>query len=215
MKLNIPKEQVPNLLTFGRVAAVPIVLLLMVINESWVRYAILILFLASAATDFFDGYLARKWNATSIMGKLLDPIADKLLVALMLLFIVTHRMDYKREINYNVNAGGVDLASSMTVDETLSGYTLIVPVAIILLRELYISGLREFLAQKNVPLPVSQGSKWKTALQMTAIALFLLAYCWPVYEIWRIGEGVLWLAAAFTLVSAGQYTRTAWPHLLK
>lgn len=138
------KQQIPNLLTFARVLAVPVALTLMVLptpNQLMLLFGI---FVAAAITDFFDGYFARKWNAVTPLGTMLDQISDKLLIALMLVYLLI-----------------------------VMGSELLLPVMLILLRELYISGLREFLALRNIPLPVSKIGKWKTATQMAAITLLL------------------------------------------
>ena len=137
------KRRIPNFLTFLRVAAVPASLIIIVFQPQ-MTMALFVIFLVASLTDFFDGYLARKWNAVTPLGTLLDPIADKLLVALMLVYLLV-----------------------------VMGTQVLLPVSIILLRELYISGLREFLAARNVALPVSKGGKLKTALQMAAITLLL------------------------------------------
>ncbi len=141
-------KNVPNLLTFARVLAVPVSLWLIYVSRAE-ALPLFWIFVAASLTDFFDGYLARKWNAVSPLGTFLDPVADKLLVALMLLYLLTR-----------------------------FGPALLLPIIIILLREIYISALREFLAAKKVALPVSQGGKLKTALQMLAVTLLLghLAY---------------------------------------
>lgn len=183
------KKSIPNMLTLGRILVVPIVLGFMVLapGKSWPMLA---LFLAASITDFFDGYLARKWNATSPLGTMLDPIADKLLVSLMLVHLVT-----------------------FTVAPLL-------PIAAMLLRELYISGLREYLATRQVPLPVSQGGKWKTALQMIAIILLMTSMTFRLIHpreammVWDAGEVLLWVAAALSVLTAGAYTRAALPHLI-
>ncbi|MES2984343.1 MAG: CDP-diacylglycerol--glycerol-3-phosphate 3-phosphatidyltransferase [Pseudomonadota bacterium] len=139
----LTRQQIPNLLTFARVAAVPISLALMLLAP---RHAtpIFWIFLAAALTDYLDGYLARRWNAITPLGTMLDQISDKLLVATMLLYLLL-----------------------------MMGLPLLLPVAVIILRELYISGLREFLALRAIALPVSKSGKWKTALQMAAITLLL------------------------------------------
>jgi cardiolipin synthase len=139
----LARRQIPNLLTVARVLAVPACLIIMLMFPAKTMW-LLWIFIAASLTDFLDGYLARRWNATSNLGALLDPIADKLLVALMLIYLLI-----------------------------MLGAPLLLPVAVILLRELYISGLREFLAAKQVTLPVSKGGKLKTALQMLA-TIFLL-----------------------------------------
>lgn len=182
------KQHIPNLLTFFRVAVVPLVLVLAAMYPGE-RQAIFWLFVAASLTDFFDGYLARKWNAISPLGTMLDPIADKLLVTVVLLYL----MEYATAP--------------------------IAAVGIILCRELYIAGLREFLALRNIALPVSKGGKWKTAVQLIAITLLLLAvsYATPFLVInqqfllnaWNIGVILLWVSAMMALLSAVNYTRAA------
>lgn len=208
----LTRARIPNLLTFARVAAVPACLAIMLANPSWKYVALLSLFVAAALTDFLDGYLARKWNATSALGTLLDPIADKLLVALMLVYLLT-----------------------------LKGAVLLVPVAIIILRELYISGLREFLASRQVTLPVSAGGKLKTATQMLAVIMLLTELvmnppgqinfpcqlvahadtlttsCVEQPILLRIAKAtglpMLYVAAFLAFASAAHYTRGSWKHL--
>ncbi len=178
----IARERIPNLLTFARIAAVPVSLLIILTNPAQ-HVLLFLVFGAAAATDFFDGYLARKWGVASPIGALLDPIADKLLVILMLL----HLMVY-----YGLS---------------------LVPVAAIILREIYISGLREYLASKQVALPVSSGGKLKTGLQLTGI-LWMLGSPMLGWEfIGWAGSKVLWLAAAVAVITAVDYTKKSWPHL--
>lgn len=177
----ITKQQIPNLLTFARVLAVPVALVLMVLRTG--PEPLLILFAFASITDFFDGYLARKWNAVTPLGTMLDPIADKLLVALMLVYLaVVTQMAF-------------------------------LPIALILLRELYISGLREFLALRSIPLPVSKGGKWKTAVQMVAILVLYSSVALQQPRVWDAGVALLWISTILALTSAAQYTRAAWKHL--
>lgn len=140
------KQRIPNLLTFARVLAVPICLALMLVEiDTTQRYQLLaIIFVAACLTDFLDGYLARKWNAVTPLGTMLDQISDKLIIALMLVYLIV-----------------------------VMGPSLLLPVMVMLLRELYISGLREFLALRSIPLPVSKLGKWKTMTQMVAISCLL------------------------------------------
>lgn len=142
------RQRIPNLLTFARVLAVPVSLALIYLPPDR-SMALFWIFLIASLTDLLDGYLARRWNAVSALGTFLDPVADKLLVALMLIYLLTR-----------------------------FGTMLLLPVIVILLREIYISALREFLAAKQVALPVSNGGKLKTALQMIAVSMLLghLAY---------------------------------------
>lgn len=184
----LSRRQIPNLLTFARVAAVPLSLVLMLAAPAW-NAALLWIFIAAALTDFFDGALARRWQAVSPLGTLLDPVADKLLVALMLLYLLW----------------GGDAASPAA---------LFPPVVVILLRELYIAGLREFLAARQIALPVSRGGKWKTALQMLAITLLLARGAYGDLAPWTdFGLPLLIASALLAFTSAVSYTRASLKHL--
>lgn len=138
---------------------------------------IAVLFVAAAVTDYFDGYLARSRNETSAFGRLLDPIADKLLVASALVVLLAKPDMVWSKLSY-------------------------IPVFIILCREILVSGLREFLREVNVGLPVTRLAKWKTGFQMTALSMMLFQGLW----IWPyIGEFLLWIAAALTFITGYQY----------
>ncbi len=141
----------PNLLTYARIVAIPVVVACMywqaiLQGGLWLRWVALALFIAAAITDFFDGYLARSWDQQSKLGRMLDPIADKLLVASCLLMLAA--------------------------DETIKGWSLFAAI-IILCREILVSGLREYLAELRVSVPVTQLAKWKTTLQLVAIGFLL------------------------------------------
>lgn len=177
----ITKRHIPNLLTVARVLAVPLALLLMAVGSFHV--VLFWIFVLAALSDFLDGYLARKWNVISAFGVMLDPVADKLLVALMLLYLLHE--------------------SALPL----------LPVAIILLREIYVSGLRDFLGSRGVELPVSSGGKWKTALQLLAIACLLGSRAYEITVAWDIGMAALWAAVVLTCTSAARYTRSVWAHL--
>ena len=178
----------PNLLTYGRCLAVPVVAgLLLWSNEHWTRWAALGVYTAAAITDFLDGYLARAWQQQSPIGRMLDPIADKLLVAATLLVLVS--------------------------DRTLAGWTIWAAI-IILSREILVSGLREYLAELKVRLPVSSIAKWKTAAQLFALGFFIAG---PAGEAVfpgtiKIGEGLLWVAAVLTLYTGFDYLQAAIVH---
>lgn len=177
-----------NQLTFARLAAIPLICLCLAIPASGVAaWIALILFIAAAITDYFDGYLARSRSESTTLGRVLDPIADKLLVASVILMLV-----------YN-----------HSIDEVT-----IVPALVILLREVAVSGLREFLAEIKVGLPVSRLAKWKTAIQMTAIP-FIIARDHPVLNIPAntIGIILLWTAAALTLITGWDYWHASRKHL--
>ncbi len=179
----IARARIPNLLTFARVAAVPLCLALMLFHPA-PQPALFVIFVLASLTDFLDGHLARKWNATSAIGTLLDPVADKLLVALVLVYLA-------------VDSRGA----------------LFLPAVVIILRELYISGLREFLAARQIALPVSRSGKWKTAMQMTGIGLVLGALTVVGPLLMKLGTLLIWLSAVLALTSAVDYTRAAWRSL--
>lgn len=167
----------PNLLTISRIVVIPVIFLSLYIQSfAWSMF-VAILFVAAAVTDWFDGYLARSRNETSAFGRLLDPIADKLLVASALVVI---------------------LVKPGMVWSTLS----YIPVFVILCREILVSGLREFLREVNAGLPVTRLAKWKTGFQMTALSMMLFKGLW----IWNyIGEGLLWVAGVLTFITGYQY----------
>ncbi len=151
------------------------------------RWAALAVFTIACITDFFDGYLARIWKQQSPLGQMLDPIADKLLVATTLL--------------------------AVAANQTLTGWTIWAAI-IILCREILVSGLREYLADLKVPLPVSAVAKWKTTVQMFALGFFIAG---PAGEVVlpgtvAIGAVLLWIAAVLTLYTAGDYLVAGWPH---
>ena len=172
----------PNILTLSRIAVIPLIFLSVFdfapFNTfGWAMFAG-ILFVAASITDYLDGYLARAWNQTSAFGRLLDPIADKLLVATALVVILVKPYMY------------------------VCTYT-VLPVFVILCREILVSGLREFLREVNVGLPVTKLAKWKTTFQMTALAMMLFKDLWIGWG--YIGEFLLWVAAVLTFITGYQY----------
>lgn len=184
----------PNALTFTRLIAAAILPLgYVVLSHPWSDALALILFTMASLTDFLDGWLARRWGQTTALGRLLDPIADKAMVAVALLVLC-----------------GLYGAS----------WIVLVPAAIIMVREFAVSGLREFLADRQVVMPVSVLAKWKTTVQMTAIAVLLLAVYlnFAGYQttcvicgrpalgiVDLIGVGLLWLGAVMTAITGWQY----------
>ena len=172
-------SSLPNMLTFARIVMVPLMVATFYLPGSFAYWVPFGLFLVASLTDFLDGYLARRLSVTSDLGRLMDPIADKLLVAAALLMIIAAD---------RVPEHGVWAA------------------IIILSRELLISGLREFLSPRGISLPVSQLAKWKTALQMAAIAILLIgdgAGLGPDPK--NIGTVLLWAAAGLSAFTAGDY----------
>ncbi len=179
----------PNLLTYGRVVAVPIVVaFLFWPAEPWARWSALAIYIVAAVTDFFDGYLARAWSQQSSLGRMLDPIADKLLVAAALL--------------------------ALTADHTIHGVTLWAAI-IILCREILVSGLREYLAELRVPVPVTAVAKWKTTVQMTAIGFLIAGPAGDAVLPGTVVIGVvlLWIAALLTLYTGWDYMRASYDHV--
>jgi len=175
----------PNLLTLLRIAAVPaLVASMLLLPPATAAITAFALFTVASITDWLDGYLARAWQMQSLFGTMLDPIADKLLVGTTLVMLVWNG--------------------------TLLGLA-VIPALIILGREILVSGLREFLASFDVKIPVSAAAKWKTAVQMAAIALLLLAPALPVglATLHDAGHIMLWIAAALTLWTGGNYLLVA------
>lgn len=175
----------PNILTISRIVVIPVIFLSIYIHAVWWSVFAGILFIMAAVTDYFDGYLARSRNETSAFGRLLDPIADKLLVVSALLIIVANQM--------------VDTISY-------------IPVGIIMCREVLVSGLREFLAEVKIGMPVTRLAKWKTGFQMTALSMILLSRIWIVnlfghdVMVWGfIGEILLWVAGVLTFMTGYDY----------
>ncbi|WP_040856346.1 CDP-diacylglycerol--glycerol-3-phosphate 3-phosphatidyltransferase [Phyllobacterium sp. YR531] len=184
----------PNILTYARIIAVPLVVLCFFLegrlqSTDAARWGALAIFIIASITDFFDGYLARIWKQTSTIGRMLDPIADKLLVSACLLLLAA--------------------------DGTIAGWTLWAAI-IILCREILVSGLREYLAELKVSVPVSRLAKWKTTIQMVAVA-FLLAgpagdKIIPIITI--LGIVLLWSAALITLYTGWDYFRAGLKHVV-
>lgn len=179
----------PNLLTLSRIFAVPILVwLLWPEPRRWWDYGgAFALYCLMGVTDYFDGYLARASGRISKAGTFLDPIADKVMVGAVILMLV-----FTRDI------GGVH----------------VIPALVILLREIIVSGLREFLAGLSVSVPVSQLAKWKTTAQIVALgALILAGLVPPQHWVEQVGEGLLWAAAAMTLVTGWDYLRVGIRHM--
>jgi len=184
----------PNILTYGRIIAVPLVVLCFFVegrleSSDFARWTALGLFAIASITDFFDGYLARIWKQTSTIGRMLDPITDKLLVSAILLLLAA--------------------------DGTIAGWTLWAAI-IILCREILVSGLREYLAELKVSVPVSRLAKWKTTAQMVALA-FLLAG--PAGDkimpyVTEIGIALLWVSALLTLYTGWDYFKAGLKHVM-
>jgi len=166
----------PNLLTLSRIAVIPLIFLSVYVNCCFFNYLAGILFIAASITDYYDGKLARDRGEVSAFGRLFDPIADKLLVASALVVFLA-KPGALHPISY-------------------------IPVFVILCRELLVSGLREFLREVNVGLPVTRLAKWKTGFQMTALSMLFF----KGWFIWGgLGEILLWVAGILTFITGYQY----------
>ena len=183
----------PNLLTLSRIVALPLLVGLL----WWPRWEAgfgiaFVLYCLMGITDYFDGYLARTQGTVSKLGVFLDPIADKIMVAAVILMLVGTRHDDQALIT------GIHLIAAL----------------IILLREIAVSGLREFLAGLQVSLPVSKLAKWKTTLQLVAFGALILAGALPpLWWIKSVGLGCLWAAAVLTLITGWDYLRVGLRHM--
>jgi CDP-diacylglycerol---glycerol-3-phosphate 3-phosphatidyltransferase len=185
----------PNLLTYGRIAAVPVVVACMYWQDIlqgglWLRWVALFIFVAAGITDILDGYVARSWGQQSSFGRMLDPIADKLLVASTLLMLAA--------------------------DGTIRGWSLWAAI-VILCREILVSGLREYLAELRVSVPVTQLAKWKTTLQLVAIGFLIAGDAGDLILAitTQIGLTLLWLSALLTLYTGWDYFRAGVRHLIE
>lgn len=181
----------PNILTFGRVLIVPAVVgCLFWPDETALRWTALGLFILAAITDFFDGYLARAWEQQSALGRMLDPIADKLLVSAVLMILVA--------------------------DGTIRSWSIWAAI-VILCREILVSGLREFLAELKVSIPVSKVAKWKTTMQMIALGFLIAGRAGELVlpGTTRIGLGLLWVSAILTLYTGWDYMKAGIKHVVE
>lgn len=181
-----PLLLVPNIITIARILAIIPIVWLVMSGDVGLRLIALIIYVVAAASDWLDGYLARAWNQYSPLGRMLDPIADKLLVGILI--------------------------AALAWDGSFSGWDMI-PVCAILFREFFISGLREFLGNTKVVLPVSWLAKWKTTLQLVALAIVLLERIVPGLRL--TSDIVLWVAGILTIWTGFQYLRASWPHLVE
>ncbi len=186
----MPLTSLPNLLTLSRILAIPIVVATFYVPGDYARWFACALFSAAGVTDWLDGHMARRWSQQSELGRFLDPIADKLLVAATLFMLVAMGR--------------------------LSTEWALLPALVILCREILVSGLREYLAELRVGLPVSRLAKWKTAIQMVAIGVLIVGDAGPaLLPIVAIGEILLWVAALLTLITGYDYLRAGLAHMMQ
>jgi cardiolipin synthase len=185
----------PNILTYARIAAIPVVVGCVYAQSVmdgplWLRWVALAVFIAAGVTDVLDGYVARMWDQQSAFGRMLDPIADKLLVASCLLMLAA--------------------------DNSIHGWTLWAAI-VILCREILVSGLREYLAALRVSVPVTKLAKWKTTVQLVAIGFLIAGEAGEqiLSATTLIGIFLLWTSAIFTIYTGWDYFRAGIHHLIK
>ena len=185
----------PNILTYARIAAIPVVVGCMFAESImdgplWLRWVALAVFIAAGVTDYLDGYYARIWQQHSAFGRMLDPIADKLLVASCLLMLAA--------------------------ESSIHGWTLWAAI-VILCREILVSGLREYLAALRVSVPVTKLAKWKTTIQLIAIGFLLAGEAGDlvVPVVTQIGLLLLWISAILTVYTGWDYFRHGIHHVLE
>lgn len=181
---RVSNLNLPNTITVARIATIPVIVWLLTTGDIGLRVVAVVIFAVAAGTDWVDGYIARRFNQVSPLGRMLDPIADKLLVGMVL--------------------------AALAWDGSLSALDL-VPVMAILFREFFIPGLREFLGNAQVVLPVSLLAKWKTTIQLVAVIAIFLEGILPNLRL--VSDIVLWIAGIITLWTGIQYFMAAWPHL--
>ena len=184
MVLNIP-----NLLTYGRILAVPALVGCFFLEGDRAHWLALFIFVVAGLTDFLDGFLARAWAQQSSLGRMLDPIADKLLVSAALMMLAAQ--------------------------QTIAGWSLCAAI-IILCREILVSGLREFLAELSVSVPVTRLAKYKTVVQMIAIGFLLAGPAGDQIFPWTTSTGLilLWISALVTLYTGYDYFRAGLHHVI-
>ena len=186
-------KHIPNCLTLLRILLIPIIVVTFYFPVPYNHWTTASIFAFASITDFLDGYLARRYQVTTNIGRFLDPIADKLIVAVCLMMLVHHN---------HINGASI------------------IPALAILIREILVSGLREFLAGTQINVPVSHLAKFKTALQMIAIFLLLLGQEGPnikvvpsFHDTILLGDSMLWLAAILTLITGYAYLQAGLKHM--
>ena len=180
-------KSLANKLTLSRIIVIPIILALLFVPYGWAAWLALVLYTLAGVTDWLDGYLARRENQVTKIGQFLDPIADKLLVSAVILVLVFTKQ---------IDGWGI------------------LPAIVILMREVAVSGLREYLAGLSVSVPVSRLAKWKTAIQLVALGFLMIgdSYAPSFIPATLIGNIGIWIAAGFTLVTAWDYWHASLKH---
>jgi len=187
LKLLNAMPNIANILTLSRIAAIPLITALLFFEQPVFRWTALALYAIACITDFFDGYIARRMEQVSALGRFLDPIADKLVVGAILM--------------------------AMTATHQISGWS-VLPALIIMCREIMVSGLREYLATLKIGVPVSLLAKWKTTAQMVALGFLIVGTAGPDWlHVTFIGDTLLWVAAILTVITGYDYLRVGIKHM--
>lgn len=180
-------KHLPNILTFSRIVVIPVVIGSFFLEShigNWIGFTV---FTLAGITDYFDGYFARTFEATTRLGRFMDPIADKLMVSSVILML--------------------------TAFDVITGIHILAAV-VILCREILVSGLREFLSETEVSVPVTTLAKWKTAFQLIALGALLIGDAAPAWlPAMGIGLGLLWLAAVLTIYTGFDYLKAGIKHI--
>lgn len=181
-------KNLPNTITIARLCTLPLLVILMMIDSAWAAWSALGIYTLGCVTDWLDGYIARRFNLESNFGKFMDPIADKIFIATVLICLVA---------NSHLHGLGV------------------IPVLLILWREFLISGLREFFGPKNIQFPVSRLAKWKTGIQMFALGFLIMGQYGDVVLPYNTVIGYILLVAAtiLTVMSGWTYMKEGMKHL--
>jgi len=181
-------KSIPNILTILRIIAIPIIISTFYIDNNVAVWIAVSMFVFASITDFLDGYLARVLSAHSALGKCFDPIADKLLIVSIIVMLI------HKQIIDNLN---------------------VLPAIAIICREILVSGMREFLSQTNISIPVSNLGKWKTAFQMLSVLLLLLSSKNNIginENVVFLGLLLLWISAVLTIITGYNYFKAGIHH---
>ncbi|MCR5225134.1 MAG: CDP-diacylglycerol--glycerol-3-phosphate 3-phosphatidyltransferase [Alphaproteobacteria bacterium] len=178
----------PNVLTLSRIFSIPFIIGCFYVHSFAAHLIATVLFVVACLTDFFDGYFARQWKQVSAFGRFLDPVADKLLISTILLML---------------SGTGV-----------ITGVHLIA-ATIILAREIIVSGLRQFMSEMQLRVPVTKFAKWKTATQMLSVSCLLCSAMFPKIEMLKTaGLVFLWLAVVMTVFTGARYLKFGVVHMV-
>ncbi len=195
MRFSISKIDIPNILTFLRLFSAPIFAIIFYFNTDLTKIISAIIFSVAGITDFLDGYLARSWDAQSTLGRVLDPIADKLIVIVAIVMLIFF--------------------------DKIEGISIFFAVAI-LMREVVVSGIREAMSSMKFDIHVSQLGKIKTTIQILSIAILIMCdikifaiHFQYINQLKFFGMGLFWLAAILSVYSGYQYVHQAIKHIIK